>query len=556
MQAPDLSRAAQDSLRALAVVAREDFDVFANFVLKDEITGTPISQGWIHEAWTQIRAHTDKCVIISFPEAGKTQQIAAVVLWHLGHNPRVRLAVISRTQGQAIDILKLIATYIETSEELRMVFPNLRPSTAARARWNQTQLDIDRPGGIKEPSVQAFGIDAGAITGKRVDGFLIDDVLDVRTTRTKAARTAVSNKFWREIYNRRSENAWFVVLGNPWHPEDWYCELEKMGWPTFRFPVRVTAELQREWNLQVPIGSPTWPERWSAEKIAKYERDLPRREFERAYMVHVELDGSSPFKQVDIDHAVLQGREIGVYENVDALELAWNLRRFARLTTTDRTREKLLAEATRLAISGEETNLARISHDQIVARADTVRDLLEGQWEDLIMITGVDPSSGTAKDPSAIVTMALARSTNERIIVDIEHGWWEQLELTRRVGEHWNRWDSVVVFETVGMQDWGRQVLQATFPDMRVERLNTTGSRKASASSGLPAFAHRFSRGIVSIANNGVLTDPQRQFCREATSLDMDAHTGDVLMAAWFCDHYAYKFTARKAPSVGVMVFG
>jgi hypothetical protein len=564
----DLIDQARQVRRALIRVARDDFDVFVELINRDESTGEPLQQAWFHKAWTKLRAEHDRLVLLSFPEAGKTQQTAALVLWHLGRNPRERIAVISRTQGQAIDVVTLIRTKIEQPGVLHEIFPELRRSTTSGARWTQTQLDVERPAGIKEPSVQAFGLAAGAITGKRVDRFILDDVLDLRTTRTKAARAAVSTSFWREIYNRRSKHATFVVIGNPWHPDDWYHELERAGWATYRFPVRVTPALKQQWGALAPeLGKSSWPGRWTEEYIDKLEREMPPKEFRRSYLVHVDIDVGSPFKVDDIDKALERGRALGSHDNVDALELAWNMHRLACLGASPEVRERITEiQGVALAVealTGESigrglTGQARAEAEWSNAAQWTSERLVElgSDWEDLVMITGVDPSSGTARDPSAIVTMAWSRSTNERIVCAVEFGWWEQPELMDRVIDEWERWDSLIVFEDVGIQRWGQQTLQAMHPEMPIYRLPTTGMRKSSQKSGLPAFAHRFHRGQLWLCNNGVLTMPMQQFVRGMTSFDPESHPDDVLMAAWFCDHWIYERGERRTSSVSAKMYG
>lgn len=531
----NLGQAAQAARRAVARLARSDFNAFCNFVLRDEMTGASIRQGWIHEAWAQIRAQHERSVVISFPEAGKTQQIAALVLWELGNNPRLRFAIISRIQDQAIDVVRLIRGYIENSAELAEVFPELRRSSAENARWNETKLDVERPRGIKEPSVQAFGLNAGAITGKRVDRFVLDDVLDLTTTYTKLARAAVSKRFWGEIYNRRSADARFLVIGNPWHAEDFYCELERRGWPTYRFPVRVTAELKRQWKLGAPVGSPTWPERWPESKIAEYERDLPRAEFERAYMCKVSRGSASPFSAAALDHAFDAGA------------------RWPRLLDIDDLQRRVDVLALR-------KHAAESGYDEDWVEAEETRKLILGRvpTDDVLTITGVDPSTGSGRDATAIVTVAWIKVLHLRLVVEVKRGFWSIHQRNREIADTWQRWDSLVVYETAGQQREGQQVLSAAYPEMRILSLPTTRSRKMSPQHGLPALAHRFEQHAIAIANDGVLTEEHRVLRDEAENFDPEGvkHTGDCLMALWFADHTIYHHVDTKSRRVGALVIG
>lgn len=566
----DLQIAARAARAAVARLARDDFDTFADFTMQDETTGARVQQAWFHRAWTTLRSRHDRLIILSFPEAGKTQQFASLAVHRLGRDPRQRIAIISRTQTQAIDIVSLIAQKIESTPEVREVFPELQRGTYKGARWNQTQLDVQRPLGIKEPSIQAFGLEAGAITGKRIDGFILDDILDLRTTRTKGQRAKVSKQFWSEIHSRASAGAWFVVIGNQWHPDDLYNELGERGWPTYRFPVVVTSELAQAWPEDVrreglTVGSPTWPGRWEPERIARYERDLPPAEWRRAYLVHVDRDQGSPFKAEALDAALALGRELGSHDNVDSLELAWNLHRLAQIEPSSAARTAILEavdhESAVQALSDlpdyERINMRRGNlWEQSAALVAARLKLLGDAWEELVMLLGVDPSSGTSRDPTALAVAAWSRRTNERIIVEFEFGWWEQPEMISRIIDAWKRWDAVVLFEDVGVQRWGQQTLQAHEPDMMVERIKTTGPRKASVTSGLPAFAHRFDRGLVRLCNNGVVPDAMQRFIRGAQSWAPEDHHDDLLMAAWFVDHWIYHRGERRQGNATVQTFG
>lgn len=273
-------------------LARHDVNVFAEYVLQDEETGRPIQQAAHHVAWHEYIKAFDRLVIWAHVEAGKTQQInVAELLFRIGTNPNLRCAIISNTSNQSEKIINLLANYIEKNQNLKNVFPHLKPSKP----WTHNALTIERPTSAKDPTIQACGVH-GNITGSRLDFLILDDVLDYENTRTKYQRDEIWNWYASAVVGRLTQHARVVSVGTAYHPDDLLHRLvNHRGFRGIRFPVLT------------PEGDSHWPERWPIERVEKKKIELGPLEFARQMLCLARDEESSYCKREWIDLCIERG---------------------------------------------------------------------------------------------------------------------------------------------------------------------------------------------------------------------------------------------------------
>lgn len=249
---------AVETRAAMLKLARVDAAAFNAHVLRDEETGGAIALSEMHLEWHDLIDAHDRVLIWSHVEAGKTSQISiGRTLFEIGKDTNKRIVILSKTQGQAVKIIRSIATYIERSPELREVFPNLYPSVP----WTSTQLMVQRDVYSKDFSVQACGV-GGVIMGARIDVLIIDDILDWKNTRTPGNRQDLLRWFRSEFVGRLSANAKVIVVGNAYHPEDMLHMLAREGYKARTYPV-TTKE-----------GKARFPRKWTPKRIAAKRLEL------------------------------------------------------------------------------------------------------------------------------------------------------------------------------------------------------------------------------------------------------------------------------------------
>lgn len=273
-------------------LARQTMSGFITYVMRDEQTGLPLQMAPIHRSWHSLAEQHSNLLIWSHIESGKTSQLTiARTLWRLGRDPSLRIAIISNTAGQADKILGAIKKYIESSERLHKVFPNLRPGD----KWTNSAISVRRPTISKDASIQATGLH-GNILGSRLDLIVLDDILDYENTRTSSGREDTWGWLQASVFSRLTDRGRLLCVGTAFHPDDALHRMAKLpGFKAFRYPV-----LDDE-------GNSRWPQRWPLERIEAAKVRLGPLEFARQLRCLARSDDESRFKKEWIDSCLARG---------------------------------------------------------------------------------------------------------------------------------------------------------------------------------------------------------------------------------------------------------
>lgn len=279
--------------RARLQRCREDINEFIEYVGRDEETGAPLRQAPIHQAFQGLAEEHPNLVLWSHIESGKTSQLSVLrPLWLLGRNPNLRIGIVSNTVSQAKKIIAAIQSYIERSEQLREVFPELQQGP----KWSEQALTVKRSSHAKDYSIQALGVH-GAVLGARLDVVVLDDILDYENTRTPAQREDLAKWLSATIFGRLTREGRILVVGTAWHPDDILHRLGKTpGWKAFRFPV-----------LEPGTNKPRWSERWPVDRIRKVAIRLGALEAARQLHCRARDDEEARFKREWIDRCLARG---------------------------------------------------------------------------------------------------------------------------------------------------------------------------------------------------------------------------------------------------------
>ncbi len=288
------SVAATLAKKRLAELARTNGAAFNAYVLKDEHTGDPVRMAPMHREWHKLVDLHPRLNIIAHVESAKTANLSiGRVLFELGRNPNTRCVIVSNTVGQATKIVRSIAGYLEKSDELKEVFPELKQ--AHTGPWTNTQLTVKRKGNPKDPSVQATGVH-GSIVGARIDLLILDDLLDYENARTPGLRDDLWDWVHSTLFGRLTEHSRVICVGNAYHRDDFLHRLERNSyWHTVRFPVLNES------------GQTSWPGRWSLERISQKREELGPVEFARQMLCKARDDAEARFKREWIDLALQRG---------------------------------------------------------------------------------------------------------------------------------------------------------------------------------------------------------------------------------------------------------
>jgi hypothetical protein len=460
-----------------------------------------------------------------------TQQFSVGVPIHeLGKNPRMRMAIVSKTHEQAVKIVRTQMGYISRSRDIADVYPHLKPGTLWSEKFG---FSIEREGEIVEPSVQAIGY-RKAVSGARLDGIILDDFLDSVNTNTKRKRDEADDWFHSELVSRLTDEAWVYFLGNAWHNDDLYHRLERSGWPTYRFPVKVSKEMVATFpEVRKPVhkggwgrkvGDLSWPEVYTEARIATKKADLDALhpyECARQLYCTVRDDAASAFRQSWIDTALKSGEDVPYCHTAEE---------FGRWDTGDLTE----AEKVEFVIS-------------------TINGEYKGELDGYDVITGVDLSTGKATDTTQLATIAINKRTFKRFLINLEGGLWQVDDIIQHIRDVHSRYGGVFVVENNGGQDFIVQLLHGhtaipVYP-------HTTGLGKMDPLTGIEVLAAEMhnkkwvfpSKGLK--PNQDSVTDLIDEML--SYSAESRRHTGDRLMSLWMAQSAASKFErcSNSSPS-------
>jgi hypothetical protein len=312
------------ALLETAKEARGDLSKFYGLVIKHELTQESLIPAPHQVLMFDFVTHHYKAVLRLPVGTAKTTGMGAMTLWLLGQDNTQRGAIVSRTSTQAQKVLVMARDYIEEptlNPPLILTFPNFQKSTRPQDPWTQKALTIERPRGIRDPSLIAIGGD-GKIEGSRLGWMLTDDLVHYDNSSTQNQRDDLRRKFFGSFMSRMDPVSRVVVTNTPWDRSDltFYLE-ENVGWPTLTMDIygfiRVTnpsaawmnhalnehlrpsntrVDDQYDWYRLRALDpdpqeiKPLWAARYSADRIKeiRYGKsgigEMPPMEFARTFM--------------------------------------------------------------------------------------------------------------------------------------------------------------------------------------------------------------------------------------------------------------------------------
>ncbi len=278
------------------LVVREARRSFAAFV--SHVFGWTLAP--FHLRWLDEIEHHDRVVVLAPMEHGKTSILLAYVLWRLGHDPNLRIALLHATHSQAVRPMAAIREHVQTNARLREVFPGLKPATGARAKWADDEIVVERSVTSKDPSVLAIGV-FGPLLGARVDLVVADDLTTFENSLTMAARQKLI-AWWRStLVGRVVAAGKIVAVGTPWAENDLLAVLAASG----------EYRVVRDPALN-DLREPLWPEVWPVERLEQRRREVGEIEFSRTMLLRVLSDAASRFKAEWFDFSIRAAADAGV----------------------------------------------------------------------------------------------------------------------------------------------------------------------------------------------------------------------------------------------------
>jgi hypothetical protein len=211
----------------IRIAAEEDLEKFIRLVAPHRVLGD------IHKEvirwWNRDEAKTHQLCLLP-RDHQKSALMAYRVAWTITKNPAVTVMYISSTSNLAEKQLKMVKDILD-SKIYRRYWPDMiHPEEGKRAKWTNTEIEVDHPvrvrEGVRDPTVFTAGLTT-SITGLHCNVAVLDDVVAPENAYTKEGRNKVKAQYSLLASIETTDSQEWVV-GTRYHPDDLYGELQEM----------------------------------------------------------------------------------------------------------------------------------------------------------------------------------------------------------------------------------------------------------------------------------------------------------------------------------------
>lgn len=248
---------------------------------------------------------TKRLLILMPPGHSKSTTVNDFVAWHMGRFPDKRIILVSYEGNYAAGWGRRSRNILE--EYGRDVFDVEIDSRSSAGHWWQLE-------GHKG-TLWTSGV-GGALTGKRVEGLVIDDpVKNARDANSQATRDSVWEWYLSTASTRLEPGAWQIVILTRWHEDDMggrILKLHEQGheeWKVMKFP----ALAGEDDPLGRAPGEALWPERYPEEYLRERKIVLGSYWFEALYQQDPSPQDGAVFKEANMRWFRVEDREDGQY---------------------------------------------------------------------------------------------------------------------------------------------------------------------------------------------------------------------------------------------------
>jgi hypothetical protein len=494
------------------VLARDDIEVFFELVMRRLDTNTPIKLAPHQRVGIQFILDHERSVHMWSVGASKTFLSVGLMLWDMGRNPTMRGCVVSATEKIARRVVVMVRDYIDRSPDLHAVFPHLKKS--ADGAWTDNELVIDRPRGIKDPTLSAYGIESGGILGTRLNRIVGDDILNPENTLTPDQRQKIISDFDLKVLSRldKQGDRKAVVINTPFHSKDLVNVLiHERKWAGLRMDGEGDIEIWDDGETEMETH-PRFRQYWDSPELRPAEPNNTANGLCRLKAHDPDPENKIPLWPEEMSATWLERerlKPLPVYNRTIRCLCYDDATAMCKQSYVDRS----LALARELGIIG------------FVYRYDGPH----------MTFTGVDLAFSPSEkaDENAIFTFE-ARPNGVNVILDIEVGRWSATETLDKCFQKHERYRSIVCVESNAAQtmivDFARQ-RNASAPI----RPRMTGRAKHHPEYGLGSFFTEMDQGAWAFPNElGQARHPMiEQLIRDCLSYVPDKHTPDLLSAVY-----------------------
>lgn len=260
-------------------LARRDRNRFVEQVIRDK-QGRRVKQGAIHRELQELFSQPGNSGAEIPRDHGKSTNVAvAGSSFEIGKNRNIRIKIVCASSDLAVARVRSVKEIIEKEEQYRKIFPGVKPGR----QWTDSKLMVERDFVSPDGTLEGYGVTSSQ-TGGRADLIVFDDVVDVESVRSAAARVTVKERVenvWMNLLEPDGR-AWWIAT--PWHRKDYTAELRDRGtWRWIRRPVGANFE-------------PVWPEAWGPAALRERYDEIGPVAYARGFRLQPLADEDMPIR--------------------------------------------------------------------------------------------------------------------------------------------------------------------------------------------------------------------------------------------------------------------
>ncbi len=270
--------------RTMKTVLKSDLVSFLHRVFQT-VDGGPFVPKWYLELLAyeleKIRNGSTKRLCICMPPRSLKTLAATVAhaAWRLGHNPKLRIVIVSYSMDLTSKLARDIRSVLE-SEWYRAVFPGTRLS---RRKNTEFEFETTHGGYILGTSV------GGTLTGRGADLIIVDDPLKANEGLSDERRRSTNQWFFSTLVQRlnNKNTGAIIVVAQRLHVDDLVGQLQEHGWDTLAVPA--IAEERSRYEIgpgrfhERTVGDILIPELAAADTLERTKRDVGSYHFASQY---------------------------------------------------------------------------------------------------------------------------------------------------------------------------------------------------------------------------------------------------------------------------------
>lgn len=242
----------------------------------------------LHPAQTWEPNKPTRLIVNTFPNAGKSTALTMnYVSYRICINPGIKIAIISKTEGMAKDMVHGVKTRLThpDNQELIKAFAPEGGFEATSDEWSTGRVRLaaaDRDPADKDPTLQALGL-GSQVYGKRLDLILVDDAVDNENAQSWRSQLRWLNL---EVASRPGMSGRIVVIGTRIAAGDLYSQLRvgenfqsgRSPWSYLSQPVLLEDDVNHEnWVTLWPRARTSW---WTPDDPCPCGQDVCRDGYE------------------------------------------------------------------------------------------------------------------------------------------------------------------------------------------------------------------------------------------------------------------------------------